>query len=221
MSKYFNKIAQVAAVTTVAEKGPSAARTFFKTLGYGVLGSVAAVGVIRAVEGIIAYLKERNLNVKSAEYFKKMMEAHPQLQNYDPVQVARYWESLYHFAPFMAQDPLAAGAYITQSLQKLSSSEFGGPPPDTIANLVGIQKDYVTGRPTPMRDLGNLEKGLVSGAMSAGLETYKNTIDTPSVLEQSRSTRDDIMAMARIEESKLPDPPKSEYLAALKSLSKN
>jgi len=111
-------------------------------VGTKVLGTIGAVGIIygltEATESIVQYLKERRAEVKSKEYYTKMLEAHPQLQKQDPKKVALYWESLQHFSPIVAQDPLTAGAYISQSLQR--QYEFGGPPPDTIGTLTQIQK---------------------------------------------------------------------------------
>jgi len=69
-----------------------------------------------------------------------MIEAHPQLKKEKPEIVARYWQSLYHFAPYMAADPLAAGAFIRQSLARGLPEEFGGPPPDTYVTLSDIQR---------------------------------------------------------------------------------
>ena len=85
----------------------------------------------------------------------KMLDGHPELKKADPEQVAKYWESLYHFAPYMAQDPLAAGAYIRQSLARGYAEEFGGPPPDTFATLSNINKQMVdsakSGKDSPTR----------------------------------------------------------------------
>ena len=43
----------------------------------------------------------------------------------------------------MAQDPLAAGAYIRQSIARGYGEEFGGPPPDTFNTLSDINKKLV------------------------------------------------------------------------------
>ena len=90
------------------------------------------------------YFQERKIKAKSVEYYSKMMEAHPELKKEDPETVAKYWASLYHFAPYMAQDPLAAGAYIRQSIARGYGDEFGGPPPDTFNTLSDINKKLVS-----------------------------------------------------------------------------
>ena len=103
------------------------------------LAMVGTVGLMRTIDGIISYLEKAGQKVASKKYYQNILEAHPQLQKEDPVTLAKYWESLNHFAPHMAKDPLASGAYITQSLKRLSSEEFGGPPPETIATLSDIE----------------------------------------------------------------------------------
>jgi hypothetical protein len=77
---------------------------------------------------------------KSRKFFEQMLEHHPQLQKEKPEIVAKYWASLNHFAPYMAQEPMAAGAYIRQSIQRGYQEEFGGPPPDTFSTLTDINK---------------------------------------------------------------------------------
>ena len=79
---------------------------------------------------------------QSAEYYEKMLEAHPKLKKEDPEVVAKYWASLYHFSPFMAQDPLSAGAYIRQSLDR-GLEDLGGPGHDTVNVLADINRKMV------------------------------------------------------------------------------
>lgn len=86
------------------------------------------------------WFKKNNGQKKKNEYFEKMLTTHPDLMKEDPEMVAKYWDSLYHFAPMMAADPLAAGSYIQQSLQR--GYGFGGPPPDVFRTLADIQKTF-------------------------------------------------------------------------------
>ncbi len=122
----------------------------FKSFGNkALLGGAVALGVIgvtKAVDLIIDKIKSMQVQSESKEYFQKMLDAHPTLANADPELVAKYWASLYHFAPAVAHDPLASGAYIKQSIMKLSNDQFGGPPPETFNTLSGIQKSYNDGR---------------------------------------------------------------------------
>ena len=112
----------------------------------GVIAPLAASGVLVGVESFWAAMKDwfskHNGAKEKDEYFIRMLNAHPGLTKADPAVVAQYWESLYHFAPNMAADPLAAGAYITQSLKRGYSAEFGGPPPDVFKTLTEIQRSF-------------------------------------------------------------------------------
>jgi hypothetical protein len=119
----------------------------------GLMVGLGVVGVSLAADAIVSYFSKMSKRYESREYYQKMLEAHPQLAKEDPALVARYWESLYHFAPHMAQDPLAAGAYITQTVGRLSAEQFGGPPPDTFATLADIQKKSVSDKPA--NDMGS------------------------------------------------------------------
>ena len=67
-----------------------------------------------------------------------MLEAHPTLLKEDPELVAKYFTSLNHFSPHMSKDPLAAGAYIRQSLDR-GLEELGGPSPDIVKNIADIE----------------------------------------------------------------------------------
>ncbi len=115
---------------------------FGRKVGLGIGIAAGVTGVTYIADLIIDKLRENRQQAASAEYFQKMLEAHPTLQKEDPELLAKYWSSLYHFAPNMAQDPLAAGAYIKQSIVRLSHDQFGGPPPETFSTLTQIQKQY-------------------------------------------------------------------------------
>lgn len=117
-----------------------------KTIGMNVASMLTVMGLSAAVDKLIDVLRERRLTTKKREYFEQMMEAHPQLLKLPPETVARYWESLFRFAPNMAEDPLAAGAFITQTATRVSGEEFGGPPPDTYNTLTAIQKNIMESR---------------------------------------------------------------------------
>lgn len=47
---------------------------------------------------------------------------------------------MYKTAPSLAQDPVAAGAFVIQSINKEVIPEHGGPPIDTYKTLVDIEK---------------------------------------------------------------------------------
>jgi len=97
------------------------------------------IGSVFADE-MLAWFKENKMKSKSKEYYREMLKAHPALKKEDPKVVARYWASLFHFAPHMAADPLSAGAFIRQSIDRGFPELYGGPPVDTYNTLAAIQK---------------------------------------------------------------------------------
>ncbi len=131
-----------------------------KAFGVKALGAAALMGVGLFLDAMIDSFRERGVKAKSKEYYEKMLEHHPQLLKEDPTTVSRYWESLMHFAPYMAKDPMAAGAYIRQSIQRGYHSEFGGPPPDTYSTLADINKKLKDNR----SDLPSLAQHALKGS---------------------------------------------------------
>ena len=113
---------------------PIAARFGARALSIG--GFVLAA---KAADMIVDHLKQKAVKANSPAFYAKMLEAHPELKKEDPKLVAKYWASLYHFAPFMAQDSLASGSFIRQSIARGLPSEFGGPAPDTYLTLADIE----------------------------------------------------------------------------------
>ena len=139
-------------------------------LGQAVLTAGAIISVSALVDEIIDYLRASYHKYKSREYYTRMLEAHPQLQKEDPIEVAKYWESLNHFAPSMAADPLAAGAYITQSIRRLSGEQLGGPPPDTFDTLTSIQKQYSEySTKKPKSGIGVMASGAALNSLVGGI----------------------------------------------------
>jgi len=129
MSKW-NKVKDI--VSTIWKRTP----TVGKLVGTSIVAATAGAFIDELMESI----KERKATLKSKEYFEKMIEAHPELAKKDPKIVAQYWESLYHFAPYMAQDPLAAGSFIRQSIDRGYPELYGGPPIDVYNTLAAMTK---------------------------------------------------------------------------------
>lgn len=106
----------------------------------GVVTGAIMFGLAKAVDALTDYFDQRKMERKDKEYYENMLKAHPELQREDPEVVAKLWASLYHFAPYMAEDPTAAGAFIRQSIQKGHMEEFGGPAPETFNTLADTNK---------------------------------------------------------------------------------
>lgn len=154
----------------VPAKGP---KTFnFKNIGYGLAVGTALVGATRLVDEIIDYLKEMRVQSKSKDYYQKMLDEHPELKKQDPKLVAKYWASLYHYAPYIAQEPLTAGAYIRQSLDRAYA--YGGPGPDVVSTLANVNKSMNDVRGKKTQSYGRrlsetLGNGIALGSMDSTL----------------------------------------------------
>lgn len=140
------------------------------------LGLAAGFSVVSIAAGAINKIVSEQYHIyKSQEYFEAMLKEHPQLKQFKPADVAKYFNSLNHFAPSMAKDPLAAGAYITQSLKKLSDEELGGPPPDTFSTLTDIEKKMTDSKNVKSKGQ-ELYTKLTENAISLGFNKDYNTI---------------------------------------------
>ncbi|MBC8437006.1 hypothetical protein H8D85_01635 [bacterium] len=116
------------------------AGTAAATLGLAVASEMIA-------EDVTEWKRKKKFEKAKEPAFQKMLEVHPGLRDFPFDKVMLYWEHLYRFAPTLAGDPLAAGAYIIQSLEQFEP--IGGPPHDTVGNLVSIEgtvEDMRSGR---------------------------------------------------------------------------
>ena len=120
----------------------------------GLIG--AGVIVSRFVDKMFEYMDARGLETKAPEYYKKMLDKNPQLMDKDPEEIADLWTTLYKSSPHLAQDPIAAGAFITQSISQRVRTEFGGPTLDTYKTLVDIEDKMLKERKEKPTDYGKL-----------------------------------------------------------------
>jgi hypothetical protein len=104
-------------------------------------------------------LEKDNSGLSADALFSKMLEYRPELKNEDQLLVKKYWDSLVHFAPSIASDPLAAGAYIRQAIQY---EEVGGPPYSTVESLVKTQKTFKEANPLTYSSVGEAIAGNTS-----------------------------------------------------------
>jgi len=72
----------------------------------------------------------------------------------------------------MAQDPLAAGAYIRQSIDR-GLEDLGGPSPDIVANLTGIDASLTKTKELKKPGKRFLDLTQVLPAKEVGLELVK------------------------------------------------
>ena len=81
--------------------------------------------------------------VKKPMEYQAMIEAHPELQKEDAGRVQAYYNSLRHMSPHMAADPVIAGSFVRNLLDR---GPEGSPavPMETANMLSGIQKNVMS-----------------------------------------------------------------------------
>lgn len=115
-------------------------------------GAVGAAGLFLAKEMMdqgarLAHKGIRKITNTDQKNFNKMLEANPKLKDYhreNPDEVEKYFSSLTHFAPTVADEPMAAGSFVMQSIRE--GSGIGGPPFGSISNLAKTEKDITSAR---------------------------------------------------------------------------
>ena len=129
------------------------------------LGIVAAGVIINQfVKKLISAGENAGIKMQSPVFYKKMLKAHPQLLEKDQEDVAKLWDTLYQTAPHLAKDPIAAGGWITQSINADYLDDHGAPPIDTYKALADLEGKIQDNRDS---DAANAF-GAIAGALSAG-----------------------------------------------------
>jgi len=120
----------------------------------GVIG--AGVIVAQFIKRMINYAEDKFMQAQSPGYYKVMLEKNPHLLEADPNEVMALWDTLYKNAPNLAQDPTAAGAFITQNVGMRTMRDLGGPGLDTYKALTDIEKSKHTVSMGPDATSGSL-----------------------------------------------------------------
>jgi len=119
-------------------------------LGMGIAAPATALGDFMIGKSIDRGYKAFK-NVDFTKKFEEMLNLRPELKSEDQIILKRYWDSLIKFAPVIAEDPLAAGAYLKQAIEY---EAVGGPPYSVIDSLVKLQKTYKETNPLSGANLG-------------------------------------------------------------------
>lgn len=106
----------------------------------------ATVLINQFVKSMLDFANDRKIIAMRPVYYKKMIEANPSLMNEDPEEVMDLWNTMYSTSPSLAQDPVAAGGFITQNINMRVRSDLGGPPLDTYSTLVDIENQLQKNR---------------------------------------------------------------------------
>ncbi len=169
------EILKVASMPSMMSRATGKGKQWLPFILASVAAGTALQGVQIMIDKIIDYVEEHGHKAKSKDYYKKMLDAHPTLKKQDPKTIAKYWDSLYHFAPSMAQDPLAAGAYIRQSLER-GLEDVGGPSPDIVSNLTNIDASLTKTKEIKKPGKRFLDLTTAFPAKEVGLELVKQDI---------------------------------------------
>jgi len=86
------------------------------------------------------YLENKQLDKEKEPAYQAMVGLHPDLLDEDQILVRKYWDSLWHFSPHIATEPLAAGAYIKQAMEY---EQTGGPTYNMVKDLIHAQEKAV------------------------------------------------------------------------------
>jgi len=133
-----HKLVKSAFLSKVKENKAGTSLGKMLLLGAAIGAAGPAFGVVE--DSISGYMENR----KREPAFNKMLEYHPQLKNEDMDLVKKYFESIWHFSPHMAQDPLAAGAYIRSAM--FYHDTQGGPAPNMAVDLTALQRNVSAGK---------------------------------------------------------------------------
>lgn len=110
----------------------------FLAAGLGLSVGVGALGY--GMNKAIGAYEDYSLENAKPEMFKKILAEHPDLKEQKELAY-KYFESLLHFSPTIAKEPMAAGAYIKQAIQMHSVA--GGPLPQVVGELSSAYKSHM------------------------------------------------------------------------------
>ena len=112
---------------------------FLKWLAMGMTFTAGAGVVAGGIHAATNAIEKAKVESEKKPNFNKMLAMHPDLRE-NQNQAWQYYESLYHFSPVIATDPLTAGAYVRQAIRMHDTA--GGPLTDVVQRLVDIQQKH-------------------------------------------------------------------------------
>jgi len=136
----------------------------FSFKGVSKLLGVIGAGLIinQFVKKMVEHAEDKYLEYKEPEYYEAMIKKNKELLKEDPQEVMDLWSTLYKNSPSLAQDPIAAGGFITQNVQMRQRPDMGGPALPTYESLTSIERDK--------RDLRDAPKDGMAGMLAAGFD---------------------------------------------------
>jgi hypothetical protein len=145
---------------------------FLKYLA-GALGVTLLTGATAAGTDLaVAKYQQHKIEQSKDPLFREILSLRPELKQ-NQTRAKLYFDALMHFSPAIAANPLAASTYIAQALEYDGS--IGGPTPDVLNTLTGIQKSVDDSRKN--RSVGALS------TMFSGIHNLPTTISSQPAME--------------------------------------
>jgi hypothetical protein len=129
---------------------PSSLDSFGHILGQQMTAS-AAFGALTgggdaAISGVRKLVGMGIDKWKKPMEYKAMLDAHPELQQQDAARVQALYNSLRHMSPHLAKDPVIAGSFVRNLLERGNEGSVAVPM-DTAKMLSETQRNVQQGRP--------------------------------------------------------------------------
>ena len=108
---------------------------------------------------------------KPMEY-KAMLDAHPELQQQDAAKVQALYNSLRHMSPHMAKDPVIAGSFVRNLLERGNEGSVAVPM-DTAKMLSETQRNVRQGKPETGHVLSEGMSAANTASHTGGPDSWK------------------------------------------------
>jgi hypothetical protein len=147
--------------------------TFANVLGNQLTAGAAVGGVTMGGEAALGGLRKLiGMGIdkwKKPMEYKAMLEAHPELQQQDAAKVQALYNSLRHMSPHMAKDPVIAGSFVRNLLERGNEGSVAVPM-DTAKMLADTQKSVSGARGHNESQFPGFVSGGVGGAQKSMFE---------------------------------------------------
>ena len=149
-----------------AGANPSSIDSFGHVLGQQLTAGAAFGALTGGGEAVLSGARKLiNMGIdkwKKPMEYKAMLDAHPELQQQDAAKVQALYNSLRHMSPHMAKDPVIAGSFVRNLLERGNEGSVAVPM-DTAKMLSETQRNVKQSRP----DSANTLSAGMSGANAA------------------------------------------------------
>lgn len=169
---------------------PTGLETFGNVMGSQLTAGAAVGGITLGGEAVIGGMRKLvNMGIdkwrKPMEY-KAMLDAHPELQQQDAAKVQALYNSLRHMSPHMAKDPVIAGSFVRNLLERGNEGSVAVPM-DTAKLLADTQKSVSNSKHT---DPSMFPDFMSKGVANAQGTMFKHDLEAPEREEKTRTSNE-------------------------------